>query len=158
MDIFTIVIIIIALVLISIIFQMLRVRQKPKVKLEVKNENIMTDDFEDEKLYRFSILNDSNQSIVIESIQLYSNGVEIFDNGHHPGFKASEQPDRGVVAIDSKRVRDISDLLSENFLGTTVVRYDEEMTYSYYLDAAPDEIKVTVRENECIEIMLKPEF
>lgn len=158
MDILTIILIIIALIIISIAVQMLRVRQRPKVKLEVKNENIITDDFDDEKLYHFSILNDSDKSVVIESIHLYSSGREIFDNDHHPGFKAPEQLDGDVVEIDSKRVRDISDLLSANFLGTTVVQHDEEMTYSYYLDAAPDEIKVTVRENETIDIMLTPKF
>lgn len=158
MDIFTIIMIIIALVIISVLIQMMRVRQTPKVKLEVKNEDIITDDFDDEKLYRFTILNDSDKSVVIESIQLYSNGREIFDNGHHPGFKAPKKEGRDVVDIDSKRVRDISGLLSENFLGTTVVQQHEEMSYSYYLDMVPDEIKITVRENENIEILLSPDF
>lgn len=158
MDIFTIIMIIIVLVIISILIQMMRVRRTPKVKLEVKNEYIIKDDFDDEKLYRFTILNESDKSVVIESIQLYSNGGEIFDNGHHPGFKAPDNEGRDVVDIDSKRVRDISGLLSENFLGTTVVKQHEGMTYSYYLDMVPDEIKITVRENENIEILLTPDF
>ena len=158
MDIFTIIIIIVALLIIGILIQMLRVRQKPKVKLEINNEKIIADDFDDEKLYRFTILNESDQSVVIDSIQLYSNSREIYDNEHHPGFKAPEKEGGDVVDIDSKRVRDISNLISENFLGTTVVQHNEEMTYSYYLDSPPDELKITVRENENIDILLSPDF
>ncbi len=158
MDIITIIILIAALIVISITIQMMRVKKKPKVKLAVKNEHIITDDFEDEKLHRFTILNESDQSVVIDSIQLYSKGSEIFDNGHHPGFRAPKKEGGDVVDIDSKRVRDISGLLSANFLGTTVVKPGEEMTYSYYLDAPPDEIKLTVRENEDIDINLSPDF
>lgn len=158
MDIFTIILIIVAVVIIGILIQILLVRQKPKVKLKVKNEKIIEDSFDGEFLYRFTILNDSDQSVVMESIQLYSNNKEIFDNKHHPGFKTPEKKGDDVVEIDSKRVRDISNLLSENFLGTTVVQQHEEMTYSYYLDEAPDEIKITVRENKDIDILLIPEF
>lgn len=158
MDIFTIIIIIAALLIIGILIQMLRVRQKPKVKLEIKNEKIITDDFDDEKLYRFTILNESAQSVVIDSVQLYSDDREIHDNEHHPGFKAPEKEGGDVVDIESKRVRDISHLISENFLGRTVVQSNEEMSYSYYLDTPPDEIKITVRENEDIDILLNPDF
>lgn len=158
MDIFTIILIIIALMAAGIVIQMLLVRKRPKVKLKVKNEEIIVDAFDDEKLHRFTILNDSDQSVVMEDIQLYSNGKEIFDNKHHPGFKVPEKKEDDVVDIDSKRVRDISNLISENFLGTTVVKQNEGMTYSYYLDKAPDEIKITVRENEDIDIILSPKF
>lgn len=158
MDIFTIILLIVAAVVIGILIQMLLVRQKPKVKLKVKNEKIIEDTFTDEKLYRFTILNDSDQSVVMEDIRLYSNDKEIFDNEHHPGFKIPEKKGGEVVEIDSKRVRDISNLLSENFLGTTVVQQQEEMTYSYYLDAVPDEIKITIRQNEDIVVLLNPAF
>lgn len=158
MDIFTIILIIVALMAAAIVIQMLLVRKRPKVKLKVKNEQIIVDEFDDEKLHRFTILNDSEQSVVMEDIQLYSNGKEIFDNKHHPVFKVPEKKEDDVVEIDSKRIRDISNLISENFLGTTVVKQNEEMTYSYYLDKAPDDIKITVRENEDIDIMLSPKF
>lgn len=158
MDIFTIILIIVAVAIIGILIQMLLVRKKPKVKLKVKNEKVIEDSFDEEKLYRFTIFNDSDQSVVMEAIQLYSNDKEIFDNKHHPGFKAPEKRTGDVVEIDSKRVRDISNLLSENFLGTTVMQQHEEMTYSYYLDTPPDEIKITVRENENIGIMLNTDF
>lgn len=158
MEIITIIILTATLIAVSIIIQMMRVKKKPKVKITVKKEKIITDDFDDEKLYRFTILNESDQSVVIDSIQMYSEGSEIFDNGHHPGFRAPGKEGGDVVDIDSKRVRDISGLLSSNFLGTTVVQPDEEMAYSYYLDASPDELRLTVRENEDIDITLKPDF
>src|SRR5699024_7326241 len=142
MEIITIIILTATLIAVSIIIQMMRVKKKPKVKITVKNEKIITDDFDDEKLYRFTILNESDQSVVIDSIQMYSEGSEIFDNGHHPGFRAPGKEGGDVVDIDSKRVRDISGLLSSNFLGTTVVQSDEEMAYSYYLNASPDELRL----------------
>lgn len=113
---------------------------------------------DDEKLYRFKVSNESDQSVVLTDVRLYSNGTEIFDNGHHPSFKAPEEVDGDIVRIDSKRIRDISHLISMNFLGTTVVQPKEEMTYSYYLDEMPDEIKITVRENKDVDIILKPVF
>ncbi|WP_092986586.1 hypothetical protein [Lacicoccus qingdaonensis] len=158
MDITTIIILTALLLAAGIIIQMMRVNKKSKVKMAVKNEKIITDDFDNEQLHSFTIFNESGQSVVIDSIQLYSDGREIFDNGHHPGFRAPKKEGGDVVDIDSKRVRDISGLLSANFLGTTVVKPGEEMTYSYYLDAPPDEIKLTVRENEDIDINLSPDF
>lgn len=158
MDIFTVILIAVAAVVIGILIQTLRVKRKTKVKLRLKDGEIMEDALDDETLYRFTILNDSDQSVVLTSVRLFSGGREIVDNGHHPSFKARDEEGGDVVRIDSKRVRDISHLLSENFLGTTVMQPDEEMTYSYYLDEMPDEIKITVKENEYIDIILKPAF
>ena len=158
MDIGYVILIIAAAVLIGILMQILLVKRKSEVKLKLKDEQITEDEMDGEKLYRFKVLNDSDESVVLTDVRLYSNGTEIFDNGHHPSFKAPEEADGDVVRIESKRIRDISDLLSMNFLGTTVVQPKEEMAYSYYLDEIPDEIKITVRENKDVVIILKPVF
>lgn len=158
MDMLTIILIISALALSGIMLQMLFVKRKSKEKIKVKDERVVEDALDEEKLYRFTIYNDSDQSVVMTAIRLFSNGGEVFDNKHHPSFKAPEREGGGVVDIDSKRVRDISHLLSENFLGTTVVQPGEEMTYSYYLDEVPDEMIITVRENEEMDIRLKADF
>lgn len=158
MDIFSVIGIIAAAAVIGILIQILLVKQRTKVKLKLKGGQMLEDGLDDETLYRFTVSNDSDQPVVLTSIRLFSEGREIFDNGHHPSFKAPEEDSGDVVRIDSKRVRDISHLLSENFLGTTVLQPHEEMTYSYYLDEMPDEIKITVKENEDIDIILEPEF
>ena len=158
MDMITIILIISALALSGVMLQMLFVKRESKVKLKVKDERVVEDALDGEMLYRFTVYNASDQSVVMTAIRLFSKGGEVFDNKHHPSFKAPESEDGGVVDIDSKRVRDISHLLSENFLGTTVVQPGEEMTYSYYLDEAPDELIITVRENEEMDIRLKADF
>lgn len=158
MDIGSVILIIAAAVLIGILAQILLVKRKSAVKLKLKDEQTTKDEMDDEKLYRFKVSNESDQSVVLTDVRLYSNGTEIFDNGHHPSFKAPEEVDGDIVRIDSKRIRDISHLISMNFLGTTVVQPKEEMTYSYYLDEMPDEIKITVRENKDVDIILKPVF
>lgn len=158
MDIGSVILIIAAAVLIGILAQILLIKRKSAVKLKLKDEQTTKDEMDDEKLYRFKVSNESDQSVVLTDVRLYSNGTEIFDNGHHPSFKAPEEVDGDIVRIDSKRIRDISHLISMNFLGTTVVQPKEEMTYSYYLDEMPDEIKITVRENKDVDIILKPVF
>ncbi|WP_415735718.1 hypothetical protein [Lacicoccus alkaliphilus] len=154
----TFVLIISALALSGVMIQSLLVKRKSKVKIKVKDERVVEDTLDEEELYRFTVSNDSDQSVVLTAIRLFSEGGEVFDNKHHPGFKAPEREDGSVVDIDSKRIRDISHLLSENFLGTTVVQSGEEVTYSYYLDEPPDEIIITVRENEEMDIRLKVDF
>lgn len=158
MDILNLILIIAAVSVVGIMIQILLVKKRRKVKVSLKDERIIEDVLDEEKLYLFTVSNDSGRSVVLTSVRLYSDGEEIFDNGHHPSFKAPEDDGGDVVKIDSKRVRDISHLLSENFLGTTVIKPAEKMTYSYYLDEMPDEMAFTVRENEDVVIKLKTRF
>src|SRR5699024_12431776 len=99
MEIITIIILTATLIAVSIIIQMMRVKKKPKVKITVKNEKIITDDFDDEKRYRFTILNESDQSVVIYSIHMYSEATQIFENVHHPDFRALGH--EGAVMMDA---------------------------------------------------------
>ncbi len=157
MNIFITVLIIAVPALSAILIQMVLVKRKMEVEIGMKDARIIEDPMDDEKLYRFTVENASDRAIVVIAVQLYSGGREIFDNGHHPSFKAPGS-EGDVVHIDSKRVRDISDLLSKSFLGTTVMQPHEEMTYSYYMEESPDEIKITVRENSDVEMILEPGF
>jgi len=158
MNIFYVIGIIAAAAVIAILIQASLVKRRTKVKLSLKDGQMLEDRLDDETLYRFTVSNEAGRPVVLTSIRLFSEGREIFDNGHHPSFKAPGEDSGDIIRIDSKRVRDISHLLSQNFLGTTVLQPYEEISYSYYLDDMPDEIQITVKENEAVDIIFKPVF
>ena len=154
MEIITIIILTATLIAVSIIIQRRELKETGKWKITVKNEKIITDDFDDEN---YIVLQFEHRSICRHRLHTDVLRRQRYLTTASSRFQSIRKR-RWDGWISTQNVCDISGLLSSNFLGTTVVQPDEEMAYSYCSDASPDELRLTVRENEDIDITLKPDF
>ncbi|MFS1663317.1 hypothetical protein [Streptococcus sp. zg-JUN1979] len=94
--------------------------------------------------YGFELVNTSNVSIVIKSIQLFdTSGKEIFDNGFDPNSVAPKyiNDEYSLTQVPFSQLSSYWD--SEPFENETDLFPNSSVAFSYYLDRGAYKIKVT---------------